>query len=277
MNRRINTHETRSSFVTRSLVGMLFVGVLTCSVANGGQVTSLVPVFAENVAGANGSLWQSELDFYNSTAVSQVVTANRVFPLPSSTCVGFSALTIQAGALAQLRSIGCGVGAAAIEILADSGIQITSKITNTGNIVQDPCCFSGFTQGIPVDIAEYRQQWTLANLQVPLNHDLTGHLGRHNLGIVNPNNASATVNLRYFDATGVENPSPFLGQTITTVIVSPRSLLQVNDIFPFEQAQFTPPHTRGFWRVVATADNPIYTYDSYVDNTTNDATFNRGH
>jgi len=30
-------------------------------------------------------------------------------------------------------------------------------------------------------------------------------------------------------------------------------------------------------RVVATADNPVYTYDSYVDNTTNDATFNRGH
>jgi hypothetical protein len=247
-----------------------------CGIAVADQVTRVVPVFAEKVPGANGSIWQSELHFYNSTSATQTITSERVFPYQGSTCSGFSSFTIAPGALAQLRSIGCGTGAGAVEIVTDSGVAIDTTITNTGNIVQDRCCLSGFTEAISVDPATYSQHWTLANLQVALKQDVTAHLGRHNLGIVNPNDVQVTVALRYFDATGSESPFPFLGQTVKSVTVPPRSLIQINDVLPFEQAQITPPHTRGFWRIEASATSNVYMYDSYVDNTTNDATFIHG-
>jgi hypothetical protein len=235
----------------------------------------LVPAFADHVPGRNGSVWQSELRLYNSSQVSQLVSVQRVLPSGDASCTGFNPITMGPGALAQVRSIGCSGTSAAVEVVADDSVDITSVITNVGPATQDPCCLTGYTQTIPVlaTATAYTVTHTIPNLQIPVILQSPGfgtNLGRHNLIFVNPNDTALAVTLQYFDATGaLENgpPFPYFSATVPAHAYS-----QLNDIFPQLSLPFETPAITGWRRVEASAAMPFYVFDSYVDNATNDAT-----
>lgn len=256
----------------RSIV-VLFVA-LTC--LSGQAATLVLPAFAEHLNGANNSLWESELRIYNPTAARGTVAARAVFPYGAATCTGFSPVLVQPGALVQVRSIGCvGGGAAALELDADEGLDVTAITTNVAaSSKQDTfCCLSGFTEQIPLVPAAvaYRSAQTIAQLQVPALASFDP-LGRHNLGIVNPNDSPLVVRLAFYDADG--HPSLLsLRFAESPVAVPPHSLFQLNDVLPQYVGPFESPAFRGYFRVEIAGDQRFYAYDSYVDNTTNDATF----
>ncbi len=147
-------------------------------------------------------------------------------------------------------------------------MEIASVITNFGGIPQDPCCLAGFTQNIPVlpTATAYSLSRTVANLQIPV----VGfrNIGRHNLLFVNPNDLPLSVTLRYFSDSGtLADLYPR-----TSLMLSARSYVQLNDVLPQINYPFTGPVIRGYWRIEASAAMPFYFFDSYVDNATNDAT-----
>lgn len=233
------------------------------------NVKRLLPVFAEKVPGKGGSVWQSEVRLYNRSQQAQLIRVERLLPGDGVTCSGFAPITMPAGSLAQIRSLGCPVGAAAaVEIAADETVEIASVITNLGGIPQDPCCLAGFTQNIPVlpTISAYSLSHTVANLQIPVVE--FKNIGRHNLIFVNPNDVPLSVTLRYFNDSGASTDL-FQNANFT---LSPRSYGQLNDVLPQPNVSFTPPVIRGYWRIEASATMPFYFLDSYVDNATNDAT-----
>ncbi len=256
----------------RSYRGLLIL--LAAAVAHplfSNPTTLLVPVFAENVPGALGSTWVSELRFYNSGNVTQTVTVERVLPLGASTCTGFEPITIAPHASRFTRSIGCSpAGAAALEISTDSSVAVSTVVTNVGGTEQNLCFLAGYTE--PINILPSQTAYATSHTLTHLMSVSTGQFkpGRHNLGLVNPNPTSIAVALRYFDDNGIEvAPQNFL----KTVEVPANSLVQVNDFIPPLPLVITPPLGCSYWRVEATATSPFYVYDSYVDTTTNDATF----
>lgn len=243
---------------------------------NAATSVRLVPAFATQVAGASGSLWQSEIRLYNSSQEHQVVQTSRVYS-SGEPCSGFDPITLAPGALAQIRSIGCRNGsAAAVEISADQSVFTASVITNLGATAQqDPCCLAGFTQQIPaIPIAQaYSAVRTVENLQIPVVN--AKNIGHHNLIFVNPNLTALQITLRYFDSSAVEElgaPFPY-----STVSVPASSYLQVNDVLPQLSLPFETPVFSGFWRIQASAAEPFYFLDSYVDNATYDATTIESH
>jgi hypothetical protein len=251
---------------TLAIASITYLLAGTAAAAN---VTRLVPAFAEKVPGKGGSIWQSELRLYNRSQQAQTIRVERLLPADGITCSGFTPMTMPAGSLAQIRSLGCPTGAAsAVEISADDAVDIASVITNLGGIPQDPCCLAGFTQNIPVlpTINAYSLSRTVANLQIPVVE--FRNIGRHNLIFVNPNDVPVSVTLRYFNDSGA---STDLFRN-TNVTLSPRSYGQLNDVLPQLSVPFTPPVIRGYWRIEASAAMPFYFLDSYVDNATNDAT-----
>ncbi len=256
-------------------LALLCMTYLLAGTANAAKVTRLVPVFAEQVPGRDGSVWQSELRLYNRSQQAQAVRVERLLPGEGVTCRGFEPITMQPGTLAQIRSLACpSGGAAAVEISTDHSVEIASVITNLGGIPQDPCCLAGFTQNIPVLLTAtaYSLSRTVANLQIPVVgiRDIGGirNIGRHNLIFVNPNDVPLSVTLRYFNDSGA--PTDLFRNNNFTL--SPHSYGQLNDVLPQLNLPITPPFIRGYWRIEASATMPFYFLDSYVDNATNDAT-----
>jgi hypothetical protein len=256
-------------------VSILLFSCATAITASAAQITRLVPSFPEHVLGSRGSVWQSEIRLFNASDVSQLVTMANLFS-GGGNCVGFQSLTIPAGSLAQLRSIGCeGPGFAAFEIRTDDSVQIAAVITNIGVTAQSSCCLSGYTQNIPViPVAEaYKTLRTAANLQVPVVN--LSNIGRHNLIFVNPNDSTIVVRLRYFSDTGIMDDPPIFPNV--SVSVAPKSYVQLNDVLPQPNLTVTPPVILGYWRIEASAAAPFYFFDSYVDNSTGDATTIESH
>ena len=257
----------------------LFVSVAAATVAAANAFSAtgvkLVPAFADHVPGRNGSVWQSELRLYNSSQVSQVVSVQRILPSGGAMCSGFDPITLGPRALAQIRSIGCGGASAAVEIAADESVHITSVITNVGVAPQDPCCLTGYSQNVPAlpTASAYALSHTIPNLQIPVvlqGPNFATNLGRHNLIFVNPNSTTLSVVLQYFAADGtLENGPPF---PYFNVDVPPLAFMQLDDILPQLHPPFEPTPIVGWRTVVASASLPFYVFDSYVDNTTNDAT-----
>lgn len=238
--------------------------------------TTLVPVFAEDVPGANGSRWRSEIRLVNRGTVSATVRLGRLFPMPGSVCNGFEPFALRPNELFQLKSIGCGSGAAALELVADDTIDVTALVTNVAPGVPTHCCYTGYTENVLTTDASgaYTKVRTLANLQLPLNDTGSGprRWTRHNLGLINPNDDALVVDLFEFDSSGVpgreDTPAP-----TPRVVVPPRSMVQVLDLYCCTQGQFPGPQQYGYIRIEARAAAPFYMYDSQVDNVTNDATF----
>jgi hypothetical protein len=261
--------------MTKRIVGII-LSLVFAGIANAATITRLVPVFANQVSGLGGSLWQSELRLFNNSLQSQVVSLARLLPAGALSCNGFDPVMLAPGALAQVRSLGCtGSGTAALEVSSDDSVEIDSVITNVGGLPQDPCCLAGFTQNVPVlpTSMAYSLSRTVANLQIPV----VGlkNIGRHNLIFVNPNDSSTTVSLQYFLATGARDEPPVFPNS--SVTLPPRAYVQVNDVLPQPNVQFTPPTLRGYWRIQASSAMPFYFLDSYVDNVTNDATTIESH
>ncbi|MGA7616887.1 MAG: hypothetical protein WBX15_17085 [Thermoanaerobaculia bacterium] len=215
-------------------------------------------------------MWQSELRFYNATAVPQTIEVSRTFPAEGTECTGIAPFAIEPGALAQIRSIGCGEGsAAAFEMLVADGVEVSSVITNIDQTAQTSCCLTGYSQNIPIVDADraYELRHSMANLQVPVVGRT--NLGRHNLVIVNPSGSPLIVTLLYYEAHGLDGTVLFQPQEIA---VPARAYTQVGDVLPQLHGSVTEPIITGYWRIDAAGDRPFFILDSYVDNATNDAT-----
>lgn len=239
--------------------------------------TRVVPVFADHVAGALGSTWISELRFYNSSDSAQTVTIARLMPMGESICSGFEPITVPAHASRFVRSIGCSpTGAAALDIVADSSVAVSTVVTNVGGTQQNLCFPAGNTEPITVISSEaaYAPTHTLTHLMSVAYGQFKP--GRHNLGIINPNSNAIDIELHYFDEEGAEIAPPPLGW-LKTITVPASSLTQINDFLPPVPVQITPPIWCAYWRVEVKASGPFYMYDSYVDSATNDATFSSGY
>lgn len=215
-------------------------------------------------------MWQSEVRINNPGSTTMQVNAAHSTPYGNVTCTTPSPIDVPARGMRQVRSVGCRGGAAGVDVILDDTATIYSVITNIAGTPQTACCLAGYTQMIPIVQvrAAYANTHAFANLQEP--GVGCQNLGRHKIGIGNPGQQPAAINFRLFDATGLEiaaSPGP------KTVNVPAGALVQVNDVLPQVSGPITCVTITGWFRYEVTSDAPVYVYDSYVDNATNDATF----
>src|SRR5205809_7543893 len=108
---------------TMKTLALFSITYLIAGAATAADVTRLVSVFAEQVPGNGGSLWQSELRLYSRSQQAQLIRVERLLPGDGVTCSGFAPITMQPGTLAQIRSLACTPGgAAAVEITTDDSV-----------------------------------------------------------------------------------------------------------------------------------------------------------
>jgi len=161
-----------------------------------------------------------------------------------------------------------------MEIRADRNVNIRASVTNVApaTIQDESCCYSGFTEHIPVDVLEeaYATRQTLASIPVavdPRPDERERHLTRVNVGFVNPNPVPIAIEIALFDAIGIPSRPG-------TIFVPAFSALQINDWLPHDPFGSIPISNayRGYYRIETSSTLPYYLYASVVDNATNDAT-----
>ena len=111
----------------------------------------VIPAFAENVNGANGSKWQSEMRLTNmSPEASATVQFSRAMPQADAPCTLPPPITIKSGSTIVLRSVGCGSGTlAGAEIAVDEAVRVDVLLYETGDPL-DAAVLTGVSTTIPI-------------------------------------------------------------------------------------------------------------------------------
>jgi hypothetical protein len=238
---------------------------ITGSVAHADGDTWLIPVFAEAVPGANGSLWQSEIRFYNFASGRETVTFIRVLPSQGTICNSPASIELPPGG-SQVRSIGCDSGGfAAVEISASPSVRIDSVLTNT-SALRESCCLPGLSTTVPVLRSDgaYGKAGAIPNVGV------SADINRANLIVVNPGEREDIL-VRVF-------ASPSVVSAARVIAIPANSIIQFN-VFPqFFSEELLPPS--GYFAVSVgpaligqpSFPRPIFALVSVVDNHTNDST-----
>lgn len=221
---------------------------------------------AGRLARVRDSKRKSEIAFYNASNETRHVVITRQMPFIGGVC--FFTVPIPPGEsrLGPACQISIALpGAGAVEITADSSVDIRHRIVNTSPVAAGR---GEYSQAIPMErLAEaYSTARLIYNLR-PL-MTFSGFAVRQNLGIVNPNERPLVVK------TTLRPPSDYdVPDVLTDLLVPARSLRQFNDFLTQPAPSFRG--VSGAWTLVAEADLPFYAYVSEVDNTLNDATFFR--
>jgi hypothetical protein len=237
---------------TASLLLTLFLG----SAAMAGEI--FIPV-AYRGAGANGSVWRTEISVSNiSTSVHALpirttITLHRENFEPVSIEMPLSPMEVLTipDALHDWFSVEDGGG-----IVRVTWDETDARITARGRIYNLGSEAGQFGQGVPgVRVDNLVSDQFLVGL--------TGVDGnRTNVGVSNPHNQHALFWITLYDTSG-------LARGAFATSVPPRSFRQFNDIFSHFQAG---PLNAAMIRVTGT-DATLYAYASIVRNDTGDATF----
>jgi hypothetical protein len=217
-----------------------------------------VPV-ASHAAGASSSQWRTDLGVLNpGDAVANVElrfhAAGGV--VSSATSVGAGVQSILADVVGQLG----GTGTAALEVLSDQAVVVTSR---TYNLVSDTAaCSAGGTLG--QDYASFAAGEGLAAGQSAWLGQLTENAQyRTNITLTNTGSAAARAIITLYDGSGAQVGS-------YAVDLAAGEWKQENRPFAAKAGQSSL--VRGYAKVTVTAGSGVLAHASVVDNVTNDPT-----
>lgn len=238
-------------------VGASGIAVSTCTISQNPTYAYWIPV-ASHGNGLNGSQWRSDLGMLNTTSA----IANVQLRFVASTVIS-STTSVPAGAQSILTDVVGQLGAsgsAAIEVLSDQPLKVTSR---TYNLVPSTApCYPGGTQGqgYPAILAAS----ALSAGQTAYLAGLTENASyRCNVGVVNTGANSATVLVTLFDGAG-DNLGNY------TVNLAAGQWTQATQ--PFLNVAAQTAMDRGYASVTVQSGAGVAAFASVIDNITNDPT-----
>jgi hypothetical protein len=226
--------------------------------SNSAEVAGWVPA-AAHTAGLNQTQWRSDLGLLNPGASA----ANVQLQFFGSGGIVSNTIQVPAGAQSILTDVVAQLGAdgqGALEITADQPLKITARTYNQAP--SDAGCFPNGTQGqsFPVltaggGLAAGQSAYLPGLVQ---NADY-----RSNIGLVNTDEALATVLVELFDGAGGKLAE-------YTVTLAHGQWAQENR--PFEKKAGQTALDRGYAKVTVQSGSGVYAFASVIDNVTNDPT-----
>lgn len=228
--------------------------------------TVVVPAFATDLHGANGSRWQSELRLTNFSESHATVTVDKFFPRPGTSCTTPAPLDVPPGTTV-IKSIGCGSESlSAVEITLPTSLRADCVLINEPT-ASDECCPRGVSTSIPLlpkSLAYTDRPLPIANIAAAVGAQ------RVNLFIIAPQGWFVRVEVH-----SVENPERVY---VKLEDVGVGQLHVLSGIVEEGVAAGELPPSGHYWiwlrrqTGLPTIFPPLIAFASVIDNETNDST-----